>query len=606
VTARTLSRLFLDRVSATPGARAGSSFVAGAWRHFTWSDYERRAREFGLGLVAAGLRSQDTVAILGATCPEWAWCDIGAIGVGAVTVGLYPTLSPEGVGSVHYVTTHSEARFLVVENEELLFSKIAPIIGKLPNIERIVVWDCTKAARALDPRVQSLDEIMESGSALGGQHPNAWRDAGDAVRPDHVAMLIYTSGTTGHPKGVTLSHENVWAQVSAVQDALRPAFGNVENTVAFLPMAHAAERCVAHWGRVRQGGSAHFARSIDTLLADLAEAHPTGFGSVPRIFEKAYARVRSTLAGLDPAMRETMDRVLLAGVAAGRARRKGEPVDAGTQTLADRFDQHFGARVRESFGGQCTWLISGAAPIGLEILEFFDACGLPIYEVYGLTETAGVLTMNKPGALRYGTVGKPIDGVELRIAEDGEVMARGPGVFRGYFKDDEATAACLHDGWFSTGDVGRIDADGFLTITDRKKDIVITAGGKNITPSNMENEVKRDPFVSHCHLHADRRPYPTALVSLDPERLRAFAAERGLAGTTAVELRDDPDVRARVQQAIDSANEKLARFEQIRKFAILPRELSVEGGELTPTLKVKRREVERIYTTLLDAMYRDS
>jgi long-chain acyl-CoA synthetase len=597
----TIPRLFLDRVATMPDRRACSSFIDGAWRDFTWRDYEKRARAFGLGLVASGLRAGDVVAILGETCFEWAFSDIGALGVGGVTVGLYPTLSPEGVGSMHYVVTHSEARFLVVESGATLRAKIAPILGKLPRVERIVVWKCDDEARALDPRVVSLDELCARGDAVHAARPGVWNDACASVRADDLALLIYTSGTTGEPKGAMITHGNVWTLTDAFSKALPPK--EDERVVVFLPMAHAAERCVGHYTRIRNGTPGHYARSLETLLDDIAVARPTAFGSVPRIFEKAYTRVRGEIAKLDPPMRAMAEKVFAAGVAAARARRRGGAVDAETQMLAGVFDQQLGARVRERFGGQCVRFGSGAAPIAVEILEFFDACGMPTYEVYGLTETTGLLTVNAPEAVAFGTVGRPLPGVELRIAGDGEVLARGPNVFRGYFKDEAATAACFEDGWFRTGDIGRIDEQGFLTITDRKKNILITAGGKNITPSNIENEVKNDALVSYCHLHADRRPYPTALVCLDPEQLRAFAASRGLAGTTAAELADDPQVRARVQEAIDRANARLARFEQIKKFAILPRELSVQGGELTPTLKVKRREVERAYADVIEAMY---
>jgi long-chain acyl-CoA synthetase len=347
----------------------------------------------------------------------------------------------------------------------------------------------------------------------------------------------------------------------------------------------------------------HYARSLQTLLDDFAEMRPTFFGSVPRIFEKAYAGVRGEIAKLDPAMRAMAEKVLDAGVKAARARRRGEAPDPETQMLAGVFEQQLGARIRARFGGRCQRMVSGAAPIAVEILELFDACGIPTYELYGLTEATGAVTTNTPDALQYGTVGRPVKDTQVRVDDDGEILVQGPGVFAGYFKDPEATAACLKDGWLHTGDIGKMDDRGFLTITDRKKNILITAGGKNITPSNVEAEVKRDPLVSYCHLHADRRPYPTALVCLDPERLRALAAEQGLPGQTAAELKDHPHVQARVQQAVDQANERLARFEQIKKFAILPAELTIEAGELTPTLKVKRREVETRYAHLIEAMY---
>jgi len=598
----TIPRLFLDRVAASGDARAWSSFVDGAWRDFTWRDYETNARSFGLGLVAAGLKRGDAVAILGETRAEWAFCDVGAIGVGAVTVGLYPTLAPEGLGSMQYVLDHSEARFLAVDSTATLKAKIAPIASKLPRLERIVVWRCDDEARAVDPRVESLDETLARGQAHDAAHPSAWRDACLAARPADVALLIYTSGTTGQPKGAMITHGNVDAQTASVTSVL--PWHDGDSGLSFLPMAHAAERCVGHYNRIRVGSPTHYARGIEALLEDLTVARPTHFGSVPRIFEKVYANVRAEIAKLEPAMRAMAERVYQAGLAAARAKQKGEAVDAETQMLAGVFDQQVGARVRARFGGRCTRLVSGAAPIAVEILELFDACGLPTYELYGLTETTGLLTGNVPGAVRFGTVGRALPGVELRIADDGEILARGGNIFPGYFKDAAATAECLRDGWFSTGDIGKLDDAGFLTITDRKKNILITAGGKNITPTNVEAEVKRDAFVSYCHLHADRRAYPTALVCVEPERLRAFAAERGLPGTTAAELREHPVLVARVQEAVDAANGRLARYEQIRRFAILPAELSVEGGELTPTLKVKRREVDRKYAELIEAMYR--
>jgi long-chain acyl-CoA synthetase len=302
-------------------------------------------------------------------------------------------------------------------------------------------------------------------------------------------------------------------------------------------------------------------------------------------------------------MRAMAEKVLQAGVAVARAKRDGGAVDPETQMLAGIFEQQMSARIRARFGGRCNRLTSGAAPIAPAILELFDACGMPTYELYGMTETAGLISVNSPGAVKYGTVGRAVPGVEVCIAGDGEVLTRGDNVFPGYFKDEAATAECLKDGWLHTGDIGTLDADGFLTITDRKKNILITAGGKNITPSNAEAEVKRDALISYCHMHADRRPYPTALVCLDPERLATFAAEHALPAKTAAELRDHPKVRERVQQAVDAANERLARYEQIRKFAILPAELSVDGGELTPTLKVKRREVDRKYAEVIEGMY---
>ena len=605
--ASTIPRMFLERVAEAPGSRAFSSFdpTTRAWRDFSWKDFDAMARAFGLGLVELGVRRADVVAILGQTRHEWVVCDVGALGIGAVTVGLYPTLAPEGIGSMHYVLDHSEAKVIVVESVATLKEKIGPILGKLPRATHIVVWDWDASATSIDPRVMSMADVMARGEAAHARNPEAWRDACEAALPGDLALLIYTSGTTGQPKGAMLSHGNVASVQTATQGVMpRDEDGSGGTTVSFLPLAHAAERIVGHYGRIQQGAATHFARSLETLLDDIAIARPTRFGSVPRIFEKAYARVQGEMAKLEGPMQEMARRVLAAGVRAARAKRTGEAIDPETQMMAGIFAERMAAPVRARFGGQCAWFVSGAAPIAVEILEFFDACGMPTYECYGLTETSGLLTFNRPDALRYGTVGKPLPGVEIRLADDGEILARGPNVFVGYYKDALATAECLQGGWFHTGDIGTIDEDGFVAVTDRKKNILITAGGKNITPSNLENEVKNDALVSYCHMHADRRAFPTALICLDPERLAAFAKDKNLSGQTPADLANDESVRAHVQAAIDRANAAFARYEQIRKFAILPREFSIDGGELTPTLKVKRKEVDRIHADVIEAMYR--
>lgn len=599
----TISRMFLDRVAETPQKRAYSSFEGGRWKDFTWADYEAASRSFGLGLVELGLERGDVVAILGATRAEWATGDIGVLGVGGVTVGLYPTLMPEGIGSMRYILEHSEAKYVVVESTATLKEKIAPILGKIPNVRHIVVWDHDAEAASLDPRVVSLADVLAKGAALHAREPERWKHACDAARPEDLALLIYTSGTTGQPKGAMLSHGNVFALQESLAKILPAEDPKGGHTVSFLPMAHAAERCVAHYGRIRQGYATHFARSIDTLLDDIATARPTRFGSVPRIFEKVYAKVQGELdkqTGIKGAIARA---VYQAGLDAAEARRKGRTPGLRTKLLARLFEKKIARPLQDRFGGQCGWFISGAAPIAVEILEFFDACGFETYEAYGMTETTAILTFNRPGTLKYGTVGKPIPDVEIRIADDGEILARGPNMFVGYFKEPEATAEIFADGWLHTGDIGSVDADGFLRITDRKKNILVTAGGKNITPSNIENEVKNHPLVSFCHLHADKRPFPTALICLDAEQLAAFAKERGLDGRSGAELREHPVVRAEIQAAIDKANAAFAQFERIKKFAIVPTEFSVEGGELTPTLKVKRREVDAKYASVLDRLY---
>lgn len=599
----TIARMFLNRVTATPTARAYSAWESGGFRDYSFGDYEELARAFGLGLLELGLERGNMVAILGNTRAEWALCDIGALCVGGVTVGLYPTLMAKGIGSMEYIINHSGARFLLVENMTMLKEKIAPIVDGIPEVSHIILWDEDDEARDLDPRAISLKDVIRRGARAHARNPDAWRREVEAIKPDDLALLIYTSGTTGQPKGAMISHGNVWALQQALSRIIPPPEPGGGHTVSFLPMAHAAERCVAHYGRIQWGTATHYARSMDTLLEDIAIARPTRFGSVPRIFEKVYAKVQGELAKQGGFRGALAHAVYRAGIDAAAARRNGSEANLMDRMLARVFDKKVGSPLRERFGGQCEWFISGAAPIAVEILEFFDACGFKTYEAYGLTEATGILTANHPGGLKYGSVGRAIPNVELALADDGEILAKGPTMFLGYYKDEHASAEAFSDGWLCTGDIGHIDPDGFLTITDRKKNILVTAAGKNITPSNIENEIKNHPLVSYCHLHADKRPFPTALICLDVEQLRAFAQERGLSGRTIAELKDHPVVLSEVQSAVDKANGAFAQFERVKRFAIVPHEFSVEGGELTPTLKVKRREVERKYASVLEALY---
>jgi long-chain acyl-CoA synthetase len=383
ISATTLSRLFTARAAETPDRRAFSSFRDGAWKDYTWRDFESLARAFGIGLQELGVRRGDAVAILGQTRHEWCVADIGAIGVGAITVGLYPTLAPEGIGSMHYVIDHSEAKVLVVESAAALRAKIAPIAALLTRVEHIVVWDGAEEAKAIDPRVVAFDDVLARGEAAHAKTPQAWTRACEAARSTDLANLVYTSGTTGQPKGVMLSHGNCVALVSAIAKA-HPHDATGGTTVSFLPMAHVAERCIGFYSRINRGTATHFARSMETLLDDLAEAKPTLFGSVPRIFEKVYARVMGQIAQQEPPMQEMARQAIAAAVRAAAAKRRGEEPDDTTKALAAAFDARIGAAVRARFGGRCEWFVTGAAPTAPEILELFDACGIPTYEVYGL------------------------------------------------------------------------------------------------------------------------------------------------------------------------------------------------------------------------------
>ena len=441
------------------------------------------------------------------------------------------------------------------------------------------------------------------------------------------ALICYTSGSNGSPKGVLLSHANILA-VLACQDQLG-VFYQDDIALSFLPMAHVAERVLAFYGRINTGMPTAFASSTSAVLDELREVQPTVFGSVPRIFEKGYSRIRTELERASPGKRRIFAWAERVGLARLDRVLAGRPVPMALRLKHRVADRLVFARVRAAFGGRVRLFITGAAPTPMDVLRFFWAAGLPIYEVYGQTEATVVTHANTQGAVRLGTVGRALPPVEHRIADDGEVLVRGPLVFQGYFKDAEATAAAIQDGWLHTGDIGTIDAEGYLRITDRKKHIIITAGGKNLTPANIEGAVKaQDPLISQVHAHGDKRPYVVALIAPAPLETLDFGRQRGLVDAATVkaltaELMENPTGRsaaltaamapvvalpafqARMKAAVVAGNQRLSQVEKIKRFKVLERDFSQEAGELTPTMKVRRKAVEQGYADLLDAIYQD-
>jgi long-chain acyl-CoA synthetase len=553
----------------------------GVWLDLTYAELRDIAREVGLGLVALGVCPGDRMCILSETRPEWVQAELGIAAAGAVVVPIYPSSSPE---ECEWVIGNSGAVAVICENAAQL-AKIEQIRHRLPELRHTVVVDPADAAAL------SLERLRARGRD-GDRSELERRTAG--VQPDDPALIIYTSGTTGPPKGCVLTHRNMTACCRITAEL--KIVGADDVAYLFLPLAHVFAQVVQLSVASVGGVVAYSSGGASTIVPDCAEVRPTYVPSVPRVFEKVHALFASQV----PA--DTLSKMVKVGLAVRRLERAGEPVPEQLRRGFEQADATLFAKVRAVFGGQMRMAISGAAPIAPEILEFFHAAGVPVYEGYGLSESAAVGTLNTAEAIKIGSIGPAVPGCEIRSAEDGELLMRGPHVFAGYWANPEATAAALVDGWLQTGDLGSIDEDGFVTITGRKKDIIITAGGKNITPANLENDLRQSPWISQVVVYGDRRPYLVALITLDAEQLIPWAREQGLPADLAA-LAPHPSVHALVQAAVDQANARYAKVAQVKKFAILDHDLSQETGELTPTLKVKRQFIQHKYAHVFDALY---
>ena len=614
--AGTVPELFRERVRRSGHRIAYREKRGNRWHGTSWRTFGGQAEAFASWLIAQGLQAGEKVAIVGSTRSQWCVADMGGQLAGAVTLGAYPTSTSM---QLSYVLDHADARFVVVEGQEDL-DKLREQRAHLKQVERVLVWDAGAKLGEdgwAQPWAAALATLRDEGAI-------AERVGG--LASSDTAILVYTSGTTGPPKGAMISHGNVLAVLRGQKE--NAPFEEDDVSFAFLPMAHVAERILGFYARVDNGTTAAFATSVAAVLAEVQEVKPTLFGSVPRVFEKAYAKILASVEGASPLRQRVFHQAERVGRECVRRWQRGEPIGRRLRLQYRVADRVVFAKIREAFGGRVRYFVTGAAPIAPEILELFWAAGFRIYEVYGMTEATVVTHANRPGRVKLGTVGPPLPYVEHRLADDGEVLVRGPMVFQGYYKDEDATRATIDaEGWLHTGDIGRIDAEGYLTLVDRKKHIIITAGGKNLTPANIESEIKAaDPIVSQVHVHGDRRKFLTALIALAPhtaldlatkeqllepariERLRAalvadpLAKPEGLDGAME-ELGRTAPVRQRVLDAVRRANGRLSRVETIKRVHLLERELSIEDGELTPTLKVKRKVVEERFAETFDGLY---
>jgi long-chain acyl-CoA synthetase len=557
------------------------------WRELTYAEFGAAVQEVASGLVELGIEPGDRVCILSDTRLEWTLASYGISAAGGVVVPIYPTNSPR---ECEWVVSNSGARAVICEDETQR-EKIDQVRDSLPDLKHLI--GIGENAGEL-----TFPELRNSGREHG--------DAGlaerqSAVSPEDAYTIIYTSGTTGPPKGVVLTHANAMAVCQMVEELEFVAPG--DTTYLYLPLAHAFA-LTTQLASVDQGTTIVF-YSGDTkqILAELVETQPTYVPSVPRIFEKLYAAAMKMQEQASAEDQERFKQAVALGLKVRTMQQHGEQVPAEMEAAFTQADAQIFARVRKLFGDHVRQCVTGAAPISSEILEFFYAAGVPVLEGWGMTETTAVGTVATLEHFKFGTVGRAMPGIEVKIAEeDAEILLRGPNVFREYWRNPEATAETLIDGWLQTGDVGELDDEGYLKITGRKKDIIITAGGKNLSPSNIENDLKQSRFISQAVMYGDRRPYPVALVTLDPEEIQPWAKEKGLSEDIA-ELAKSDEVREMVEAEFDRANSNYAQVEQIKRFAILDHDLSIESGELTPTLKVKRNVINDRYADLFDELY---
>jgi long-chain acyl-CoA synthetase len=560
--------------------------ASGKWVSKTFREVGDIVRRLALGLIELGIEKGDKVSILANTRPEWTYFDFAALSVGAVVVPIYQTNSPD---ECQYVLENSDAKAVIVEDDEQL-AKIDAIRDRVPKLEHVIRMEGSGGAI-------SVDELIEAGS---GRSDSEWEQRWRSVTPDDICTFIYTSGTTGPPKGCVISHGNYRSMVTmALEDGV---LEGDTTTYLFLPLAHSFALLIQLLSFDLGGNIAYWERDPLKIVPNLTEVKPDYFPSVPRIFEKIYTAATSDVEKTGGLKKLVFNWAVGVGKKVRERERAGKPIGWLLRKQYEIADKQVLSKIRGLFGGRIKNCVTGAAPINPEILRFFDAAGVLILEGWGMTETSTAATIARPDAFKFGKVGKAFKGCEIRIADDGEILVRGPNVFQGYYKNEEATKETLEGGWLHTGDIGELDEDGYLSITGRKKDIIITAGGKNITPANLEAEIKQSPYVSQCVVIGDRRPYLVALITLDMEECAKLAEEKDWPADPAA-LADHEGMRQLIQEHLDQVNEKFARVEQVKKFEILPQDLSQETGELTPTLKVKRNVVTEKYEKEVDELY---
>ncbi|MEW6131255.1 MAG: AMP-dependent synthetase/ligase [Acidobacteriota bacterium] len=564
------------------------------WQPITWNEFFTHAVDFACGLKALGFTENNSVGVFMSNRPQWAYADVGTIIAGGISVGLYPTSSAE---QCEFIINHADAEFVVVDSKDRL-EKILSIRGLLPNLKKII-W-VTDEITDDSQGITSFDKLLAIGRNQSAECKNRVIESATQTSAEAIAIMVYTSGTTGQPKGACLSHRYVINSAQSVVESLN--LQSSDTGFSYLPFCHVAERIAGFYTRLYAGTIAYFVDDVANLYSYMLEIKPTIFASLPRFFEKIHARIMADVEQFPEGEQQQFIHALQVGKILSRLQQNGEPVPQDLFNQHQRTSQLLSEKVKQYTGGNIRMMTSGGAPLPVEIGEFFDAAGVPILEAYGLTENVCV-AFNRPAHHRFGTVGPAMVGCEIHLADDGEILVRSDMMFSGYYKEPEKTAEMFKNGWLVTGDLGELDDRGFLKITGRKKELIITSTGKNIAPLVLENRLKEHPLISHAMIHGDGKSYLVALITLNQIELEEYAKIKGIDFQTYSELTENPEVRLLIQQQVDAINLRVSSTEAIKKFVILSHDLSLEADEITPTLKVKRNIVTMRYKELLVSLY---
>jgi long-chain acyl-CoA synthetase len=595
---KTINDVFCNRVKKYGDRLAIEKKIGGKWVGATWNEYYERSRSTGLGLYSLGLRKGQMVSILSENRLEWLYTDMGGLGIGAVVIPIYPTLVSE---EIEYILNNSESKVIVVENKTQL-KKVIAIANNCPALEKVVVMEENDAAG--DAKVMSFNALMELGRKKYKENQGLFEKLARELQGDDLATIVYTSGTTGLPKGAMISHGNVFWVVQSL-DAIKPHFASDKDcTVPFLPLSHVFERIAGHFYGMYCGITASYAESIDTLLADFEEKRPTMILAVPRVCEKVYQKIIAQVKEQSPFKQKVFYWGQKVGKRISELREKHKTIPFWLQLKYKIAYAAIFKKLQDKLGGRVTWMTASGAPTAEEIIRFFNAAGITVIQGYGMTECTAPATMQSMADYRIGTTGKPIPGMDIKIAEDGEVLLKGGNVIKGYWKLPVETAeAFTQDGYFMSGDIGMFDDQGNLLITDRKKDLIITSGGKNIAPQKIENMFKSDPLFTQFIVIGERKKYLTGLCNINPDEAVRLAKEADIPFNSQAELLEAPQFLDIVQKHVEKSNAHLAKYESIKNIRIVKNDFSQEGGELTPSLKLKRKVVLQKYKDLIDDMY---
>jgi len=570
----------------------------GLWHDITWNQYDQYVSQVAHGLMSLGLQKGDCAAIIGDNCPEWVYADLGIQCCGGATVGVYSTNAWQ---QVEYVVINSDSKFFFVENEEQL-DKWLHFRDRATKLEKVIVWDTEGLRHFKDPMVMTFEQLLELGAKAQRENPDRLDQRIRQIGPEDLSVLIYTSGTTGPPKGAMLTHRNCVWMGSAITSN-NPMYDNDE-IMSFLPLCHIFEQLFTILAHFDVGHVVNFIESLDTITENMVEISPTVGHAVPRIWEKYYSAIMIRMADATWFKRLVFGWAINLGKKRATLMMEFKPVPASLELFYKMAHLVVFRKLKERLGfDRIRVAYSGAAPIAPEILHFFHSIGVNLVEGYGQTEGTGVTTTSKIGEVKFGTVGIPLDGVQVKIADDGEILVKSPGVFKGYFKNPAATAETIVGGWLHSGDVGTLDSEGYLTITDRKKDIIVTAGGKNITPQYIENKLKASLYINDAVVIGDKRKFLSCLIMIDEDNVIKYAQDNKIQFSTYKDLTRNPEINQLIEREIKKTNETLSRVEQVKKFTILPKKLYEEDGEVTPTMKVKRKFINEAFAGLIEAMY---